>query len=52
MVKLGIIGIGRIGHVHAGSITKFVQNATIKAVADPFLNDKSIEWAKDRKSVV
>ncbi|WP_182185973.1 inositol 2-dehydrogenase [Pectinatus frisingensis] len=45
MVNIGIIGIGRIGRVHGESITKFVKNAKIKAVADPFLNDNSKQWA-------
>lgn len=45
MVNVGIIGIGRIGRVHGESITKFVKNAKIKAVADPFLNDNGKKWA-------
>lgn len=45
MLKVGIIGIGRIGRVHGESITRFVKNATVKAVADPFLNDDGRAWA-------
>ena len=46
MINVGIIGVGRIGRVHGESISKFVPNARVKAVADPFLNDNSIAWAK------
>ncbi len=47
MVTVGIIGAGRIGKVHITSITNYVQNAVIKTVADPFLNDETAEWAKN-----
>ena len=43
MIKVGIIGAGRIGHVHGESISKFVKNASVKTIADPFMNDK-IAW--------
>lgn len=46
MINIGIIGVGRIGRVHGESISKFVPNARVKAVADPFLNENSIAWAK------
>ncbi len=46
MIKVGIIGAGRIGHVHGESISKFVKNATVKTIADPFMNEKIEEWAK------
>ena len=46
MIKVGIIGAGRIGHVHGESISKFVKNATVKAIADPFMNEKIEAWAK------
>ena len=45
MINVGIIGVGRIGRVHGESISKFVKNARVKAIADPFLNEKSIAWA-------
>ena len=41
MVTIGIIGAGRIGKVHLESITNHVPNATVKAVADPFMNDST-----------
>ncbi|MCY6354147.1 inositol 2-dehydrogenase [Clostridium sp. ZS2-4] len=46
MLKVGIIGAGRIGKVHTESITKYVPNAEVKAIADPFMNDATTEWAK------
>lgn len=46
MIKVGIIGAGRIGRVHGESIQKFVKNATIKGIADPFMNEKTEAWAK------
>ena len=46
MLKVGIIGAGRIGKVHGESITKYVKNATVKAIADPFLNDATKAWAQ------
>lgn len=46
MINIGIIGAGRIGKVHCESIMNYVKSATVKAVADPFLNDETIEWAK------
>ncbi len=46
MINIGIIGAGRIGKVHCESIMNYVKSATVKIVADPFLNDETIEWAK------
>ncbi|MDR3192848.1 MAG: inositol 2-dehydrogenase [Treponema sp.] len=37
-LKVGIIGIGRIGKIHAGNIAHFVDGAELAGVADPFLN--------------
>lgn len=47
MINLGIIGFGRIGKVHAESLTKYVPNAVVKAIADPFIDEKGIKHAKD-----
>ncbi|MBQ6163450.1 MAG: inositol 2-dehydrogenase [Clostridia bacterium] len=41
MIKIGIIGAGRIGKVHLESISYRVPNAVVKAVADPFMNDET-----------
>jgi len=36
-IKLGIIGAGRIGRVHAESVTFHIPDAEVVAVADPFI---------------
>ncbi|MCI8442236.1 MAG: inositol 2-dehydrogenase [Provencibacterium sp.] len=46
MVKVGIIGAGRIGRVHITSISTRVPDAVIKTVADPFMNEETAAWAK------
>ncbi len=46
MINVGIIGAGRIGKVHCESIMRYVKGATVKAIADPFLKEDTIEWAK------
>lgn len=46
-LRVGIIGGGRIGKVHAKSITNLVPSATIIAIADPFMNKNLEEWAKN-----
>lgn len=46
MVRLGIIGTGRIGRVHMAGIAQGSQNAVVKTAADPFLDEKTAQWAK------
>ena len=46
-MKIGIIGAGRIGKVHAKNITRFVPQLQIKAVADPFMNAEMEQFAKE-----
>ena len=41
MLKIGIIGAGRIGKVHLASISYHVKNATVTAMADPFMNEET-----------
>lgn len=41
MLKIGIIGAGRIGKVHLESISYHVKNATVTAMADPFMNKET-----------
>lgn len=41
MLKIGIIGAGRIGKVHLESISYHVKNATVTAMADPFMNEEN-----------
>jgi myo-inositol 2-dehydrogenase/D-chiro-inositol 1-dehydrogenase len=48
MLKVGIIGAGRIGKVHGESISKYVKNAEVKSIADKFLNDDTRKWAKEK----
>jgi myo-inositol 2-dehydrogenase/D-chiro-inositol 1-dehydrogenase len=45
MLKIGIIGAGRIGKVHGESITRYVKGAKVEAIADPYLTDAIKEWA-------
>lgn len=46
MLKIGIIGAGRIGKVHSESITYHVKDAVVAAIADPFMNDDTKAWAE------
>lgn len=41
MLKIGIIGAGRIGKVHLESISYHVKGAEVVAMADPFMNDET-----------
>ena len=41
MLNIGIIGAGRIGEVHLESISYHVKNATVTAMADPFMNEET-----------
>lgn len=43
-IKIGIIGAGRIGKVHAENIAKFVPEMEIKTVADPYMSPESREF--------
>ncbi|MCH3917594.1 MAG: inositol 2-dehydrogenase [Spirochaetia bacterium] len=43
-LRIGIIGGGRIGKVHATSITTRVPSAKVVALADKFMNDKLRDW--------
>ncbi|TLV04895.1 inositol 2-dehydrogenase [Klebsiella indica] len=45
MIKVGIIGIGRIGRIHGESIVRFVKGAEVKAIADNFIDVNGKEWA-------
>ena len=46
MLRIGIIGAGRIGKVHLESISYHVKNAVVTAVADPFMNDETKAFIK------
>ena len=45
-IKIGIIGAGRIGKVHAENIAKFVPEMEIKTIADPFMSEETVEFLK------
>lgn len=46
MVRIGIIGAGRIGKVHITSISTRIKDAVIKTVADPYMNEETRRWVK------
>lgn len=45
MLRIGIIGAGRIGEVHTRSIQTQVDGARVTWVCDPFLTEAAREWA-------
>ena len=42
MVRVGIIGTGRIGKVHIRALNSMLDHARIVAVADPYLDEKAV----------
>jgi myo-inositol 2-dehydrogenase / D-chiro-inositol 1-dehydrogenase len=46
-LQVGIIGIGRIGRVHAQSICNYVHDAVVKTVADPFMTKETAIWLEN-----
>ncbi len=48
-MKVGIIGAGRIGKVHAKNISMFVPEMEIKTIADPFMDEQTEAFAKKYK---
>ena len=44
-LTVGIIGAGRIGKLHAENLMARVKGAKLKAVTDPFLDEK---WAESK----
>jgi myo-inositol 2-dehydrogenase/D-chiro-inositol 1-dehydrogenase len=46
-VKVGLIGAGRIGKLHGTNLAHSVAAAELYAVADPFMNDATREWAEE-----
>ena len=45
-MRVGIIGAGRIGKVHAENISRYIPEVEIKTVADPFMNDETAAFLK------
>ena len=46
-LKVGIIGAGRIGKVHAESIAYHIPSAEVVTVTDPYMNDESEAFMKE-----
>lgn len=46
-VRVGIIGMGRIGQLHANNLINSISNAKLVAIADPYLKNDTIDWAKN-----
>lgn len=46
MVNIGFIGVGRMAKVHIRNIVQGVDNATITAAADPYMNEETENWLK------
>ena len=59
-MKIGIIGAGRIGRLHAENIARLVQSVEIVGISDVNMTEELKSWAHglgidlvtDRKSVV
>lgn len=45
-LKIGIIGAGRIGKIHAENIARFIPQVTLEGIADIKLSDEQESWAK------
>jgi len=45
-MRVGIIGAGRIGKVHAENISRFIPEVEIKTVADPYMNEETEAFLK------
>lgn len=45
MVKLGLIGAGRIGRLHAENVVREIPEAKLLSVADAFMNEEIRKWA-------
>lgn len=45
-MKVGIIGAGRIGVVHAENIVNYIPEVTLKTIAEVRLTEETIAWAK------
>ena len=46
-IILGMIGAGKIGRVHGKSVMQRIPGATIKTIADPYLNNEMEEFAAE-----
>lgn len=46
-LKIGLLGMGRIGRLHAANVQNFIPEAEIVVAADPFLNEETEGWARE-----
>lgn len=46
-VKIGVLGVGRIGKLHVTNLVNSIPGAEVVAVADPFMNDATEAWAAE-----
>jgi myo-inositol 2-dehydrogenase/D-chiro-inositol 1-dehydrogenase len=45
-LKIGVIGVGRIGKIHSDNIARFIPQAKLEGVADIMLNAEQEAWAR------
>ena len=45
-LRIGLLGGGRIGKLHATNVQNFIPDAEVVILADPFLNEDMEAWAK------
>ncbi|MDR3303310.1 MAG: inositol 2-dehydrogenase [Treponema sp.] len=45
-LKIGVIGAGRIGKIHAENIARFIPQARLEGIADVKLSDELSAWAR------
>lgn len=46
MLRIGLIGMGRIGKLHGSNLQSLVKGAEIVCAADPYLDEDKERWAK------
>ncbi|MCI9357640.1 MAG: inositol 2-dehydrogenase, partial [Lachnospiraceae bacterium] len=44
-LRIGLLGAGRIGKLHAANVQNAIAEAEIVMAADPFMNDEMKAWA-------
>ncbi|MCI8730954.1 MAG: inositol 2-dehydrogenase, partial [Lachnospiraceae bacterium] len=44
-LRIGLLGAGRIGKLHAANVQNSIPGAEIVIAADPFMNDEMKAWA-------
>ena len=46
ILKIGVVGCGRIGKLHTENLVFSVKGAEVAAIADVMMDDAKREWAK------